>query len=90
MARGEGDTVTDDAPDTVTLRVARVVYLMTLGKWMTVREVARIAGLNRRGAQTLLERMESSHHVPITSIEVGPNRTKKWGVLRVDSADFPW
>lgn len=80
----------DDAPDTVTLRVARVVYLMTLGRWMTTREVSRITGLNLRGARTLLERMAGSQHVPITSIYVGPGRTQKWGVMRVESADMPW
>ncbi|MGK2953566.1 MAG: hypothetical protein ACSLEZ_14445 [Thiobacillus sp.] len=80
----------DDAPDTVTLRVARVVYLMTLGRWMTVRDVACITGLSRRDAHLLLSRMSASQHVPIASIHVGPGRTQKWGVLRVESSDMPW
>lgn len=82
--------VEEDIPDTVTLRVARLVYLMTLGRWMTTRQIAEYTGLSTRGARRLMERMAGSQHVPITSIYVGPGRTQKWGVLRVESADFPW
>ena len=78
----------DDAPDTATLRAQRVVYLMTLGKWMYVEEVAAIAGLSVSGAQKLLDRMAGSKHVPVTCVRVG--RKLLWGIGSIDARDFAW
>lgn len=75
----------DDTPKTVTLRVARVVYLMTLGKWMTLEEIAGITGLSVNGAWRLMDRLAGGHHVPVTDDENG-----RWGILGVDSDDMPY
>lgn len=75
----------DDTPKTVTLRVARVVYLMTLGRWMTLEEIAGITGLSVNGAWRLMDRLAGGHHVPVTDDENG-----RWGILGVDSDDMPY
>lgn len=88
MARGEGDTVTDDAPDTVTLRVARVVYLMTLGRTLTTGQIADLTGLSLRGALALMDRMAASHHVPV-SAEDGPRGLLTWRI-EPPGSDWAW
>lgn len=74
----------DDTPKTVTLRVARVVYLMTLGRWMTLEEIAGITGLSVNGAWRLMDRLAGGHHVPVTEYE------GRWGILNVNSDDMPY
>lgn len=76
---GEGDV-----PDTVTLRVARVVYLMTMGRWMTIEQIAEMTGLTDNGAWRMMNRLESSKYVPVTVYE------GKWGILKVDAHDWPY
>lgn len=88
MARGEGDTVTDDAPDTVTLRVARVVYLMAMGRALTTGQIADLTGLSLRGALDLMARMASSHHVPVIS-EDGPRGLLTWRI-EPPGDDWAW
>ena len=79
----------DDAPGTVTLRVARVVYLMTLGRWLTTRQVAEITGLTENGAWDMLDRLAASEHVPLRCI-AGPHNRHLWGLGQVDPQDMPW
>lgn len=84
--RDDTPPVTDDeVPKTVTLRVARVVYLMALGRWMTIEEIASITGLSLNGAWRLLDRLAGGHHVPVTDDEEG-----KWGILETEPQDWPY
>lgn len=78
----------DDAPGTVTLRVARVVYLMTLGRWLTTRQVAEMTGLTENGAWVLLDRMAGSEHVPLRCVS-GPHNRLLWGLGEVNAQDLP-
>lgn len=78
-----------DAPDTVTLRVARVVYLMTLGQWFTTRQVAELTGMTDNGAWDMLDRMSASEYVPLRCI-AGPHNRLLWGLSAVDPTDLPW
>lgn len=73
-----------DIPATVTLRVARVVYLLALGKWMQLTEIAEKTGLTENGAWRLMARLAGGHHVPVTEMD------GKWGILNVDSQDMPY
>lgn len=49
----------------VTLRTARVVYLLAMGRRLTTAEVARLTHMTWRGALDLMRRLETSRHVPI-------------------------
>lgn len=77
-----------DAPDTVTLRVARVVYLMMLGRVLTTADIADLTGLSSRGALHLMERMAASHHVPVVS-ESGPHNLLTWRI-EAPGGDWTW
>ncbi len=72
-----------DVPATVTLRVARVVYLMTMGKWMTIEEIAEKTGLTENGAWRMLDRLAGGRHVPVCEVD------SKWGITSADAADWP-
>jgi hypothetical protein len=74
----------EDIPDTVTLRVARVVYLLAMGKHMALDEIARITGLSVNGAWRLMNRLAGGHHVPVTEYDGA------WCILGVDSRDMPY
>lgn len=74
-----------DIPDTVTLRVARVVYLLSMGRHMALSEIARITGLTDNGAWRLMNRLAGGHHVPITT-----DLNDKWCILDADSDDWAY
>ena len=74
-----------DLPDTVTLRVARVIYLLTMGRHMTLTEIAEITGLTENGAWRLMNRLAGGHHVP-----VAPDEEGKWCVSTVSARDWPY
>lgn len=71
-----------DIPDTVTLRVARVVYLLTIGRHMKLGEIASITGLTENGAWRLMNRLAGGHHVPVTEYE------GRWCIVDVDASDM--
>lgn len=71
-----------DIPDTVTLRVARVVYLLTMGRHMLLSEIASITGLTENGAWRLMNRLAGGHHVPVTEYN------GKWCILATDANDM--
>jgi alkylated DNA nucleotide flippase Atl1 len=89
VATGVTVAATDDAPDTVTLRVARVVYLMALGRWFTTRQVAELTGLTENGAWGMLDRLAASEHVPLRCVS-GPHNRLVWGIGEVSAQDLPW
>ena len=66
----------DDVPSTVTLRVARVVYLMTMDKHMSLAEISEKTGLTENGAWRLMNRLAGGHHVPVTIDE-----DDKWCIM---------
>lgn len=69
-----------DTPDTVTLRVARVIFLLARGRAMTTQAIAAMTGLSQRGALDLMTRLSSSHHVPVVS-ETLANNQFLWSIL---------
>lgn len=73
----------DDSIKTVTLRVARVVYLLTLGRHMDLHEIAEKTGLTENGAWRMMNRLENGHYVPVTIDEEG-----KWCILDAEAADM--
>ena len=70
----------DDAPDTVTLRVARIVWLMAQGRWLTTIEIAHLTNLPYGAAHAMMERLTASEHVPVTSRPTGIGRLLEWGI----------
>ncbi len=74
----------DDSIKTVTLRVARVIYLLALGRHMDLREIADKTGLTENGAWRMMERLSGGHHVPVT-----PDDEGKWCILDVGTEDLP-
>lgn len=75
----------DDTIKTVTLRVARVVYLLTLGRHMDLREISEKTGLTENGAWRMMERLSGGHHVP-----VAPDDDGKWCILKIDARDMAY
>lgn len=75
----------DDTIKTVTLRVARVVYLLTLGRHMDLREISEKTGLTENGAWRMMERLSGGHHVP-----VAPDDDGKWCILKMDARDMAY
>lgn len=73
-----------DLPDTVTLRVARVIYLLAMGKHMDLAEIAEKTGLTENGAWRLMNRLAGGRHVPVTEYE------GRWCILGVDGDDMPY
>lgn len=73
-----------DLPDTVTLRVARVVYLMALGRHMDLAEIASLTGLTENGAWRLMNRLAGGHHVPVTEFE------GHWCILDVGAGEMAY
>lgn len=80
----------DETPDTVTLRVARVVYLLTMGNSLPIRGrdgkkgIMEITGLSENGAWRLMNRLAGGHHVPITEHQ------GEWFMLKSPAQDWPY
>lgn len=75
----------DDIPKTVTLRVARVIFLMTLGRHMSIDDIAKKTSLSENGAWRLMDRLAGGRHVPVTTDDEG-----RWCILEVDLAEMPY
>ena len=65
---------------TTTLRVAKLVYRLTLGARMTTAEVASTLGITRQGAWVMLDQIAGSHDVPLTGPAYGDDETH-WYIL---------
>lgn len=74
-----------DLPDTVTLRVARVVYLLTMGRHMSLSEISEKTGLTENGAWRLMSRLAGGHHVP-----VAPDDEGKWCISKTNARDWAY
>lgn len=74
-----------DVPSTVTLRVARVVYLMAMGKHMSLAEIAEKTGLTENGAWRLMNRLVGGHHVPVTIDE-----DEQWCIMEKRGANWDY
>ncbi len=70
-----------------TLRSTRIILLLSWGAKLTTMDIAKLTELSYWGARSMMEVIESSHHVPLVYLDGYWQIPRAWDMARRDWFD---